>query len=57
MLHGTIPNESLIPKGLRKPKRFLCFGAGCYEFNNFLNFLKLFEVVDMDGSFPMRCSM
>jgi hypothetical protein len=21
----------------------------------FLNFLKLFEIVNMDGSFPMRC--
>ena len=27
---------------------------GFYKCNKFLNFLKLFEVVDMDGNFPMR---
>jgi hypothetical protein len=27
--------------------------AGCYECNKFLDFLKLFEAIDMDGSFPM----
>jgi hypothetical protein len=34
---------------------FLCYWAGHHEFILFLEFLKLFVVVDMDGSFPMRC--
>jgi hypothetical protein len=28
--------------------------TGCYECNNFFDFFKLFENVDMDGGFPMR---
>jgi hypothetical protein len=28
--------------------------VGFYKCNKFLNFLKPFEVVDMDGNFPMR---
>jgi hypothetical protein len=31
---------------------FLHFWTGCYEYNMFVDFLKLSEVVDMDGSFP-----
>jgi hypothetical protein len=34
---------------------FRDFWVACYECNKSLDFLKLFEVVDMDGSFPMRC--
>jgi hypothetical protein len=32
----------------------LHFWAGCCECNEFFDFLKLFEDVDMDCSFPMR---
>jgi hypothetical protein len=32
------------------------FGQGC-EYNMFADFLKLFEVLDMDDSFPISCSM
>ena len=29
--------------------------AGCCEHNMFVDFLSILSVVDMDGSFPMRC--
>jgi hypothetical protein len=45
----------LIPKKNNNQNGFLHFSAGCYDCNKFLDFLKLFEVVDMDCSFPMRC--
>jgi hypothetical protein len=36
---------------------FLHPWAGYYECNKFLDFLKLFEAIDMDGSFPTSCCM
>jgi hypothetical protein len=33
------------------------FWIGCYEYNKFVDFLKLFTVLDMDGSFPMSLFM
>jgi hypothetical protein len=38
-----------------KDQESLCFWIGCYECNKFLDFLKLYEAVDMDGSFQMGC--
>jgi hypothetical protein len=32
---------------------FLHFWTGYYECNKFVDFLKLFEAVDIDGSFPL----
>jgi hypothetical protein len=50
-----IQDELLIDKGSQNG--FLHFLARCYEYNTFVDFLKLFEVVDMDGSFLTRCSI
>jgi hypothetical protein len=36
---------------------FYTFLAGCYEYNMFADFLKFFEVLDIDGSFPTSRSM
>jgi hypothetical protein len=36
---------------------FFALWASYCKHNMFVDFLKLFEVVDMDGSFPMRCYM
>jgi Zn-dependent protease len=44
-------------KGPRRPKWLFAFWAAYCECNLFLEFLKLFVVVDMDGSFPMNHSM
>jgi hypothetical protein len=36
---------------------FLHFWIGCCEYTMFVDFLKLFEVLDMDDSFPTSSSM
>jgi hypothetical protein len=42
---------TLIPKGPRQQRRlFWSFWIGCCECNKFVDFLKLFQNVDMDGS-------
>jgi hypothetical protein len=46
------PERSLLTK-----MGFCVLGAGYYECNKFLDFLKLFEAIDMDGSFPMSHCM
>jgi hypothetical protein len=47
----------LTPKGQGGQNGFLRFWAAYCECTLFLEFLKLFVVVDMDGSFPMSHSM
>jgi hypothetical protein len=44
-------------KDERNQNGFLHFWTECYEYNIFADFLKLFEVVDMDGSFFASCSI
>jgi hypothetical protein len=48
---------NLTPKGPRWPKWFFALLGNLLECSLFLEFLKLFVVVDMDGSFPMSHSM
>jgi hypothetical protein len=48
---------SISPKGPRRPKWLFAVWAGHCEYSLFLEFLKLFLLVDMDGSFPMSRSM
>jgi hypothetical protein len=47
-------NLNLTYKGQRRQNGFLHFWAGCCEYNMFVDFLKLFEALNMDGSFPMK---